>query len=337
MIEANTMTLTSAYYRRLTEDQLNQIHDATLEILEGTGVRFQDDEAIELFKKAGLDILDGNRVLIPSWRVEWALNCTPKQILLYDQTGSPAIRLSRRVSYFGNGSDLLHIVDHRTGQRRPPVYTDIEEFIRILDALPFYDFVMSGFIPSDIGPDKAERYQMLAMLRHTKKPIIYVTTSIQNTKHSVAMAEVVAGGADALRRRPFAANYINISHPLRHNPESVQKLLWLSEKGLPFVYRPSIVTRGLPSTDELLLGRRITDRWTRTQRQIAAQDQCDPSQNPGGHKQPPHVSARECLIPRIRRRHRDPARVGHEEAADGTHLFVFGVHNIETLSQLVRL
>ena len=245
MIEANTMTLNSVYYRRLTEDQLNRIHDATLEILEGTGVRFLDEEAIALFKKAGLDILDGNRVLFPSRRVEWALNCTPKQIVLYDQTGSPAIRLSRRVSYFGNGSDLLHIVDHRTGQRRPPVYRDIEDFIRILDALPSYDFVMSGFIPSDIEPNKAERYQMLAMLHRTNKPIIYVTTSVQNTRHCVAMAEVAAGCPDALRRRPFAANYINISHPLRHNPESVQKLLWLSEKGLPFVYRPSIVTRGL--------------------------------------------------------------------------------------------
>jgi len=245
MIEASTMTLDSVLYRRATEDQLNRIHDASLEILEATGVRFQDEEALALFRKAGLDILDGNRVLIPSWRVEWALNRAPKQIVLYDQTGQPAIRLSRRVSYFGNGSDLLHIIDHKTGERRQPVYKDIENFIRILEALPSYDFVMSGFIPSDIQPEKAEGWQMLAMLRHTNKPIIYVTTSVESTRHCVAMAEVVAGGAEALRRKPFAANYINISHPLRHNPESVQKLLFLSGKGLPFVYRPSIVTRGL--------------------------------------------------------------------------------------------
>ena len=48
-----------------------------------------------------------------------------------------------------------------------------------------------------------------------------------------------------MRRRPFAVNYINITHPLRHNPDSIRKLLWLSSKGLPFVYRPSIVTRGI--------------------------------------------------------------------------------------------
>ena len=40
------------------------------------------------------------------------------------------------------------------------------------------------------------------------------------------MAELVAGGADELRQRPFAANYINIANPLRHNPQSIAKLMW---------------------------------------------------------------------------------------------------------------
>ena len=86
---------------------------------------------------------------------------------------------------------------------------------------------------------------MLAMLENTDKPIIYVTTNLASTEEEVGMAEAVAGGTDELRRRPFAACYINITHPLRHNPESIQKLLFLAGKGLPFIYRPSIVTRGL--------------------------------------------------------------------------------------------
>jgi len=111
--------------------------------------------------------------------------------------------------------------------------------------LPNIDFVMSGFVPSDLPPEVAERHQMKVMIENTIKPIIYVTTSLPNTQAKVAMAEVVAGGKEALRRRPFCANYINISHPFRHNPESLQKLLYLAGKGLPAIYRPSIVTRGI--------------------------------------------------------------------------------------------
>ena len=156
MIESNKIALESPYYRRLSDTQLQQIHNASLEILERTGIRFNDEEAVKLFKKGGAEVVDGNRVHVPSWRVEWALSIVPKQIILYDRGGNPAIRLSGWKSYFGNGSDLLHIIDHRTDERRKPILQDIRDLVRILDVLPHYDFVMSGFIPSDVPTERAE-------------------------------------------------------------------------------------------------------------------------------------------------------------------------------------
>ena len=245
MTESNLVTFQSPYYRRLTKSQLKQIHYASLEILEYTGIRFQDEEAVALFRKCGAEVTDGNRIHIPTMRVEWALRTAPKQIILYDQRGRPSLRLSGRKAYYGNGSDLLNIIDHKTDESRLPLLEDIRQFIRLLNALPNYDFVMSGFIPSDLPQKKVETAQMMAMLENTNKPVIYVTTNVPDTKRDVAMAEAVAGGKAAFRRQPFAVCYINITNPLRHNPESIQKLLYLSGKGLPFVYRPSIVTRGL--------------------------------------------------------------------------------------------
>jgi len=245
MLESNVTAMETPYYRRLSESQLQKLHFATLEILERTGIRFHDPEAVDLFRKGGADVTDGNVVHIPAWRVEWALGISPKQIILYDQEGNPAIRLAGRRSYFGNGSDLPYIIDHQTDERRYAILQDIRDLIHILDAIPQYDFVMSGFIPSDIPTDRAEHHQLLAMLENTKKPIVYVTTSFPNTVDEVKMLEAAAGGMDELRRCPRGACYINVTHPLRHNPDSIQKLLLLSEKRLPFIYRPSIATRGL--------------------------------------------------------------------------------------------
>lgn len=245
MIEANTTKVESTIYQRLSDSQLETLHHATLEILERTGIRILDDRAIEIFKKGDCDVEDGNRVHIPSWRVEWALNLTPKHMILYDQNGEPAIRLWGKRTYFGPGSDLLQIIDHRDDVCREAVQQDINEFMLLLDALPNYDFVMSGFIPKDVPVEKVEVLQMLAMLEYTNKPVIFVTTNMENTILDVEMAEAAAGGADELRKRPFAACYINITHPLKHNKDSLQKLIYLSEKRIPFVYRPSIVTRGL--------------------------------------------------------------------------------------------
>jgi trimethylamine--corrinoid protein Co-methyltransferase len=61
---------------------------------------------------------------------------------------------------------------------------------------------------------------------------------------AVAMAEVVAGDAEELRRNPICACYINVTDPLRHNAEALQKLLFLAGKGLPTTYTP-MVLRGL--------------------------------------------------------------------------------------------
>lgn len=244
MLRSNDVSLDGPYYRRLTDSQMERIHQATLEVLEGMGVRFRDGEALEIFQKGGAYV-DGDLVRIPSTLVEWALRTAPKRLTLYDQKGNPAIRLEGRCSYYGNGSDLLYVIDHRTGERREPTLQDVHEAIFLLDSLDHFDFVMSEFLPRNVPVDKAERLQMQAMLKYTDKPILYVTTDLTNTQDSVAMAEAVAGGPEALRARPFAANYINISNPLRHNPESIQKLIMLSRKRLPFTYRPALVTRGI--------------------------------------------------------------------------------------------
>ena len=101
------------------------------------------------------------------------------------------------------------------------------------------DFVMSMFLPADVPQPVADRYQMEAMLNHTSKPVIFVTTEFSGCVDAVEMAEVVAGGPQALQRNPMVACYINVTTGLRHNQEALQKLLYLADKGLPAMYVPS--------------------------------------------------------------------------------------------------
>lgn len=232
-------------FQRLSENELATLHHASLEIMQRTGVRLLHKPAIDILEKGGCEVVDDTLVRFPPERVEWALEKAPKEIAIYDRQGEPRITLAGRCAYYGNGSDLLYIIDHQTGQRRKPVLQDIRDTMTVLDALPDIDFVMSGFIPRDVPGETVQQWQMRIMLEQTSKPIVYVTTDLANTCTAVAMAEVVAGSEEALRERPFALNYINISNPLRHNPESIKKLIWLSEKGLPFVYRPALTTRGI--------------------------------------------------------------------------------------------
>jgi len=225
-------------YRRLTDEQCRKLHHASLEILERTGVRLYHQPAIDVLRDAGVRVSEGNRVRIPPVLIERALETVPREIVLYDRHGNPALHLGGYRNYFGTGSDCLNIVDHRTGQRRKPVLQDVVEGITLCDALPGIDFVMSMFLPTDVPDVATDRYQMAVMLSHTTKPIVYVTNEFSGCRDAVAMAEAVVGGADALRRKPLAACYINVTTGLRHNEEALQKLLFLAEKGLPAAYIP---------------------------------------------------------------------------------------------------
>jgi trimethylamine--corrinoid protein Co-methyltransferase len=142
-------------------------------------------------------------------------------------------------SYFGPGSDCLNIIDHRTNRRRKPVLQDVVDAATVVEALPNVAFAMSMFLPTDVPQEVADRYQMEAMLGHTTKPIIFVTTDFAGCQDAVEMAEVVAGGPEALERNPFVGCYINVTTGLRHNQEALQKLLYLAGKGVPATYIPS--------------------------------------------------------------------------------------------------
>jgi len=240
-IRSNDVSFRSAQsglLSRLSDEQCQKIHEASLEVMERTGVRLYEQEAIDLLKKAGADVSNGNRVYIPSGLVEKAFTTVPKRVVLCDRHGNRVMPVEGHRSFYGPGSDCLNIIDHRTGERRQPVLQDVVEGMIVADALPYIDFVMSMVLPVDVPQAVADRYQMEAMLNHTTKPIVFVTTEFSGCVDAVEMAEAVAGGGDALRLNPFVACYINVTTGLRHNEEALQKLLYLADKGLPALYIP---------------------------------------------------------------------------------------------------
>ena len=225
-------------FRTLDPDQIETLHNASLEIMERTGMRFFDPEALDLFKKAGVQISDGNLVKISSDQVEWALRCVPDNVNIYDQNQQLSMALGGRRSYFGVGSDCMSIYDFENGDHRKAVRQDVVHGVRLADALSNMDFVMSMFLPADIPQSDYERHQMAIMLQESTKPVIFVGAEAHSTVMALEMATAVAGDLDSLQQRPFIINYVNTVSPFHHNGESLQRLLYAAERNLPSIYAP---------------------------------------------------------------------------------------------------
>lgn len=231
------------HFHTLQKEQLDLLHQASLEILARTGVRFYHQEALEIFRRGGASISDGNLVKISPGLVEASLQSAPRRITIYNQDGEEAMSLGGYRSYFGVGSDCMYIYDLQTQEHRKAVLEDVIQGIRLVDSLPNLDFVMSMFLPSDVPEERYERHQMRVMLTETRKPIVFVGIEGASTVNAVNMAAVAAGGMETLTRFPFIINYVNTVSSFQHNEESVSRLLHAAKHNIPTIYAPGN-TRG---------------------------------------------------------------------------------------------
>jgi len=241
MIVSSQATQSAPGLLVLSDDQKEQVHMGTLELLRRTGVKVLAPEIRELLAKAGC-WLDGERVRIPSHLIEWAIRTAPKRVVMCDRNGNAAMFLEGHRSYYGTGSDTPFVIDAYTSERRRAVLTDVVNVARIVDALPYISFLMCMGIASDVSDSISDVYHFQAMVSNTTKPIVYTAWNHHNLRSIIEMAEVVAGGAEALEQSPFCALYSEPVAPLIHAREGCEKLLYVCEKGLPVVYTPGLIT-----------------------------------------------------------------------------------------------
>jgi trimethylamine--corrinoid protein Co-methyltransferase len=226
------------FLRVFNDEHVHEIHSATVEVLSKTGMVFKDEEAIGLLKKAGAHV-EGEVVKIPEHILKRALSTAPSRVQVYDRAQETAMNLQRGKTYFGTGSDTIFTWDIHTKKRRKTVLEDIRNFARVTDALPNLDFVMSMGNPADVDPKNAYVYEFVEMLRGTTKPIVFTANDREDTAAIHRIAASAVGGDESFRQRPFILLYAEPISPKLFNRESVQKLLFCAEKGIPVAFVPS--------------------------------------------------------------------------------------------------
>ena len=226
-----------------SDDQLEEMHLASLEVLRRTGVRVAFPEAVELLREAGCWV-DGERVRIPSHLTEWAIRVAPKRVVLSDRDGNPAVYLEGHKSYYGTGSDCIFVIDPYSGERREARLKDVADFAKLVDALLNMDFAMGMSVAHDAPETVADIHQFYAMVSNTTKPIVYATWGPRNLRTIVQMCEAIAGSAEAFRRNPFAALFGCSISPLVYPPDPTECLLYTAEKGLPYIIAPTASAGG---------------------------------------------------------------------------------------------
>ncbi|MCP4423690.1 MAG: trimethylamine methyltransferase [Chloroflexi bacterium] len=226
----------------LSENEIEAIYFSALRVLYETGVRVYEQEGVDLAHSGGAIVegveADSSLVKIPPWMVEKALATVPRKVTVVGPDRKYRMELYKNQMYFGAGSDTPFTIDPYTGERRRAMYQDVKNFAVLAEALPNLDFHMSLGIVQDTAVGTYDRWQYLAMLEGTNKPINITAVDLEGLNDQLEMAYIRLGGKDEWRKGPAFSLYIEPVSPLSHSEEVVQKLLFATDHEIPFVYTP---------------------------------------------------------------------------------------------------
>ena len=223
-----------------TEKQLEDIHNASINILEELGTLVYHKDAVDILKQAGARI-DGERVFIPESLVKTALESAPSKIIIYDRNGNPSMELEGRNSYYGTGSDCPNLLDSFTGERRKWKYKDNEDSVRLVDALPNINFTMSNGLVSDVKDDTSYQHEYAIMIKNSTKPQVITAGDKKSLDDIANIAAAVLGSRKKVSEKPIFVLYDEPTSPLVHSYEAIDKLLYMSENRFPTNYSPGMM------------------------------------------------------------------------------------------------
>lgn len=212
---------------------IGPLHEATLHILEHTGVMVAAPEALALFRQYGADVdtTTGTVRLGPDL-VHGALAGAPRTFTMAARVPELDVRLSPDICVCSTDGCGTHVIDRVTGERRPSTVADLQELTVLQDYLGSIGFWEPTVGAGDRGQDAA-LHEVLIGLTGTEKHVMGMLLDARQSRAARDMAAAIAGGTAALRRRPLLSNLVGTVSPLVLDRHGTEAALVFADAGLP--------------------------------------------------------------------------------------------------------
>ncbi|HHT63816.1 MAG TPA: hypothetical protein GXZ75_09075 [Clostridia bacterium] len=217
-----------------SDDALDRIHNATLEVLWYEGVNIQSDLALDIFYDGGCTVdKKKQKVFIPPHIVEDCIRSAPSTVLLAGRDPKNDIILDGSRVNFCNFSKGVNVVDPYTGEVRPSTKQDEANVAVLVDYLDQYDLLDVAVEARDIDARTANLECYEAMVSNSTKHSTQSPHSVEEAQMLIDMAAVVAGGKDKLRERPITSATVCPTSPLSIAPETCEPIITYAKNRVP--------------------------------------------------------------------------------------------------------
>jgi trimethylamine--corrinoid protein Co-methyltransferase len=221
----------------LDRAQLQQLHEASIFILEKIGVHLPHDEALRLFAAAGAEVdFADQHVRIPEKVVHECLALAGKQFTIYgrDRSRSAEFGLGRR-NYNSSAGQALWVDDNG---RRYPTLDDVRTAARLADALPRINIVGAMADPHELPVESRAVVVAAELLKQTTKPITFWFHDRASARFLLELFTIVSGSEAEAMEYPLAYPFLEPISPLRFPRRGVDLLFETCRFKLPVPIGP---------------------------------------------------------------------------------------------------
>jgi len=196
----------------LSDDQVEVIHDASMDVVEEVGVEFRCDDALALWRDAGAAV-DGARVRLDREHLMALVGTAPSSYTMVARDPTHTVTVGNGKTIFTPSYGAPYVLG-LDGTRRPGTLEDFKNFTKLNHLSPALH--MSGGVvcePMDVPVPKRHLYMTQNLLTYSSKPFMGAVTSKERAEDSLHMAGIVFG-QDVVRDTTVMTCLANGNTPL---------------------------------------------------------------------------------------------------------------------------
>ena len=221
-------------------EQIDQIHQASMHILENVGLDFFDEEALQILENAGARVDHKQRhVWLDRGLVMEAVAQAPVSFTWRARNPAYNVQIGGNHITFAANSGMAYTTNLDRG-RRPGTRADMETLIKLGHSCNVLHFPNGSVVePQDILVSFRHLQRTYASLTLTDKPLRAVSHGRTITKDEIEMARLVFG--EDFSGQPVLGAVINVNSPLRYDERMLGGLLTFAHHGQVSIITPFIL------------------------------------------------------------------------------------------------
>lgn len=219
------------------KERLQKIHEASMRILERTGMKYHNPKAIEIMKAHGIRVEDNIAYFTEDQLMYWVRKA-PSSFTLYARNPKHNIVIGGDHVNPAPLYGCAHIAD-KNGVKRNALMQDYVNYAKLFHANDDYH-VDGGLMvqPFDVPIASSCLSMFYAAYTHSDKGMFCVAGKEEYMEAMLAAAEAAYGGKEALIKYPHLLTLVNIITPLQIDVMMTDVLMKFAEYGQPIVIAP---------------------------------------------------------------------------------------------------